>query len=221
MKAVFSPPPHIAKGDEAGVLEEYADALQVFAPQDLREGWKTTRDTHTRAFWPPVGMLVEACADARHRRHEAQPKREGLNGRDVNGQFQPWGGGCQCDACVYKIPRPGFYKAPKGEREAANALTRECEDWMWRKMYGPGTPPVADFTGEEIIITADRAKAVMEATRKKFNYGPQYAKYRPPRDGDERAPLSYVPTPPDVAAARERVLQARLQRDTPTDEADQ
>lgn len=57
--------------------------------------------------------------------------RENAPGRIVDGVWQPWGGGCRCRSCLNKVPRQGFYKAPRAdyERDAR-------EDWTPR--YVPG-----------------------------------------------------------------------------------
>lgn len=128
MRAVFGAPSHVAKTDEGFALEQYAAALKDFDERDLSAGWAHVRDTNTRGFWPPIGLLFEACSEARKERLDSMPKREVLQGRIIDGEYQPWGGACQCRRCRNKTPSTGFYRAPRAEREAADRERQEAEE---------------------------------------------------------------------------------------------
>ena len=55
------------------------------------------------------------------------------------------------------------------------------------------------------------AQAVIERTRKKFNYHPERAAMQAHRDeAANREPLPYVETPPDVKIARMEAIRRRL-----------
>lgn len=130
MRAVFSPPSHIAKSDEAGALEEYADALRGFDAKDLQAGWQEVRNAHARAWWPPVGALVRACADAKKRRVASIPSHDKIYGRYLNGKIEPWGGACECDRCVKKLPSDGFYRASSEDHRLAALERRELDEFF-------------------------------------------------------------------------------------------
>ena len=100
MQAVFSPPLRDSKTDPSIALEQYADALKGFDDDDLAAGWAHVRTASTRGFWPAIGSLFEACTKARRSRLDSIPKREKLNGRIVDGEYQPWGGACMCKNCA-------------------------------------------------------------------------------------------------------------------------
>lgn len=131
MKATFSPPPKTP--DEALALEEYADALKGFDRRDLETGWRGARNAHMRDFWPPIGILVKSCQDARRNRVALTPQKDVLHGRIVDGRFQPWGGACQCDRCVDKKPTEGFYRAPKDMHEKDAQLHADLDAHFKRK----------------------------------------------------------------------------------------
>lgn len=129
MRAVFSPPTGVAKDDEARALEEYADALRAYDERDLRDAWTQVRNANKRGFWPPIGMLVDACNVAKRARRDRSPRAEIVDGRVVNGEYQPWGGACKCQRCAQKIASHGFWRASSAEREAQSALDSEVVDW--------------------------------------------------------------------------------------------
>ena len=58
--------------------------------------------------------------------------RENVQGRMVDGQFQPWGGACRCQKCVTKSRRPGYFIAPRADYERDGR-----EDWS-KMYYVPG-----------------------------------------------------------------------------------
>lgn len=119
MRAAFTPPPQVSKSDENAALEEYADALKAFDLLELREAWTSVRDANKRGFWPAIGLLVDAARTSRKARREREPRAETLNGRVVDGKYQPWGGACRCRRCVEKTQGDGFYRATSEEHSAA------------------------------------------------------------------------------------------------------
>lgn len=53
-----------------------------------------------------------------------------INGRIIDGRFQPYGGACGCRDCVEKRPREGFYKA-SAEFHAGQSAERDgADDWL-------------------------------------------------------------------------------------------
>lgn len=133
MMAVFSPPPRSITVDESAALEEYAGALSRFDSADLKTGWQRVREAHKRAFWPPIGILVEACNAARRNRFAGQPNA--IHGRMVSGKIEQWGGACRCKRCVERVSGPEFFHAP-AEVHAAARAEEEADNTWWRARFG-------------------------------------------------------------------------------------
>ena len=101
----------------------FADYCRDLQKTDAEIAYACSRyrqDRHSR-FFPTPGQLlglINEVADARPR----------TNGRMVDGRYEPWGGACQCDRCMKKTPREGFYKAPR-EAYAADAQERRDLDY--------------------------------------------------------------------------------------------
>lgn len=76
-----------------------------------------------------------------------------LNGRMVDGEYQPWGGACRCRRCVGKIRREGFYQAPEAHRKADEETMRAIKERDAYEMeqlphvrMGPPRETVAEYT---------------------------------------------------------------------------
>lgn len=50
------------------------------------------------------------------------------DGRMIDGEFQPWGGACQCRRCRQMVGREGFWRASRAEYAEAEALRREIAE---------------------------------------------------------------------------------------------
>lgn len=187
MKAAFTPPPQVAKGDEDAALEEYADALKVFDLADLREAWTGVRDANRRGFWPAIGLLVDAAREARKARAARTPRRDVLNGRVVDGAFQSWGGACQCQRCVSKTSREEFWRAPAEAHAADQKLRRELDDWINYRVEM--LPPVQP--GE--MVAAYRKRCGLEESNSRTAFG----------DGN------FVRMTPEMIAREERLASER------------
>lgn len=170
MTELFVAPRQMGETEQASALAQYCDVLRGFSEGALTRGWEQMRASHLFRSWPTPAALSKACAAAESTLVRKRAQHE--QGRMVNGEWQPWGGACQCDRCVYKIPNEGFYKAPRADYERDAATRRELDDWMHNRMYGPGTPPVPEFTHEELHISPAKARAVIEATYKRLKYDP-------------------------------------------------
>lgn len=78
-------------------------------------------------FFPSLAEILDAAKPGPYDTHEKKP----LNGRLVDGEYQPWSG-CQCHACRNKTPRDGFYRAPEAFAQQAE-YERERDDAFWQR----------------------------------------------------------------------------------------
>lgn len=46
--------------------------------------------------------------------------RDGVLGRQVDGNWQPFNGACKCERCRQKIRRDGYWTAPKADYKRDN-----------------------------------------------------------------------------------------------------
>lgn len=58
---LYGEPNRISPEDMDGFLEEYADALEGYAPNILAKAMDRVRDNHAYPTWPTVGEIVKAC----------------------------------------------------------------------------------------------------------------------------------------------------------------
>lgn len=80
------------------------------------------RQNHENRFMATSGALL-------HLMNERTEKVR-INGRVVDGRFQPYGGLCGCTDCVEKRPRDGFYKASAEFHNEQRAERRGADEWL-------------------------------------------------------------------------------------------
>lgn len=219
MRAVFSPPSQMAKDDEAAALEEYAAALSRFDARDLAEGWKRIRESHKRAFWPPIAMIAEACSGARRMRQDSSPKRQVIQARMVDGHVQPWGGACRCRRCVERRPTDGFFRA-SDEQYAQDAATRNDLAYDLERKIGRD-PKIGDTRLDNTLERQRRPEelaALLASTRARY---PRTFNASKAEFADERKPVGYIESDPDILQEmRERMASKVVERDLHTHQQD-
>jgi hypothetical protein len=142
----------------------YCEDLKLKSDAEIAYACLRYRQDPTSRFFPTPGQLLELCTSP------FADKLGRSNGRVTEeAGWQPWGGGCQCDRCMKKIPREGFHRAPRADY-TRDAATREELDYdMEQKLgYDPKRGnPALDNTLER-QRTPEELKALLESTRRKY-----------------------------------------------------
>ncbi len=80
-----------------------------------------------------------------------------------------WGGECQCDRCMMKTPRDGFFRADRDAHYVANALRQELDYWMEQQI---GHDPKLGRPGIDDTVIRGRSfaeiRTYLDAVRLKY-----------------------------------------------------
>ena len=82
MQAVFSAPPNTP--DPGLALGEYAKLLMPYSVEVLRAAWPKVVGSHTKSFWPPPGVILQAVREAAAEQSDGGTHRpHGENAREI------------------------------------------------------------------------------------------------------------------------------------------
>lgn len=127
-------------------FSDYCRDLADKSDAQLAYACRRYRQNSANRFFPTPGQLLELCDSPFH---DDAPVRS--EGRVVDGKWQPWGGACQCRRCVEKIPREGFYKAPKEFAERMNWEREQLEQWQ-RNRIGPSKLDADEMYARRMLV---------------------------------------------------------------------
>jgi len=79
---------------------------------------------------------MATSGDLIHLMSERVPPKD-INGRFIDGVFQPSGGACKCQRCRDRIPNDGFYRATTAEHEKNAAEQKTLREALQAQGAGP------------------------------------------------------------------------------------
>ncbi len=118
------------------------------------------RQNPENRFFPTSGQLIELCTPA------FADKPKSYDGRPCSdGTKQPWGGACQCDACMKRTPRENFWHASNADHARDRAEREDWDYWLEQRL---GFNPKRHEDGPEIQRTPEEIEALLTKTRAKY-----------------------------------------------------
>lgn len=164
-------------------LAHLSDAELAYGSSRIRQANPPVR------FFPTSGQIIAACKPP----FADPPTRS--QGRQTDHGFQPWGGACQCDACMKKTPREGFFRATNADY-ARDAAERDRLDYAMEQKLGHdpkvGNPELDNTVGHQ--RTPEEFANAVASARAKYPrvFNPGISEWTAPA-----APIAYMPMTPE------------------------